>query len=78
MHDIVDTSFDKLINKIKTSIKMCAVVKEHIINELNNTRTEIQTEYSNKLYDLYKDTFEDITPKYINYDDINKDYEEEK
>lgn len=78
MHEIVNNSFDKLIDKIKTTISIkCENTKNKIINELNNTRLEIKNTYSKEISDLYEDTFDDIIPKMIDYDLINKEYENE-
>lgn len=78
MHEIVNNSFDKLIDKIKTTISIkCENTKNKIINELNNTRLEIKNTYSKEISDLYEDTFDDIIPKIIDYDLINKEYENE-
>jgi hypothetical protein len=74
MHEIVNNSFDKLIDKIKTNISIkCENTKNIIINELNNTRLEIKNTYSKEISDLYEDTFDDIIPKIIDYDLINKE-----
>ena len=74
MHEIVNNSFDKLIDKIKTTISIkCENTKNIIINELNNTRLEIKNTYSKEISDLYEDTFDDIIPKIIDYDLINKE-----
>ena len=74
MHEIVNNSFDKLIDKIKTNISIkCENTKNIIINELNNTRLEIKNTYSKEISDLYEDTFGDIIPKIIDYDLINKE-----
>ena len=57
MHEIVNNSFDKLIDKIKTNISIkCENTKNIIINELNNTRLEIKNTYSKEISDLYEDT----------------------
>lgn len=78
MHEIVNNSFDKLIDKIKTNISIkCENTKNIIINELNNTRLEIKNTYSKEISDLYEDTFDDIIPKIIDYDLINKEFENE-
>lgn len=74
MHEIVNNCFDKLIDKIKTTISIkCENTKNKIINELNNTRLEIKNTYSKEISDLYEDTFDDIIPKMIDYDLINKE-----
>ena len=74
MHEIVNNCFDKLIDKIKTTISIkCENTKNKIINELNNTRLEIKNTYSKEISDLYEDTFDDIIPKIIDYDLINKE-----
>lgn len=74
MHEIVNNCFDKLIDKIKTTISIkCENTKNIIINELNNTRLEIKNTYSKEISDLYEDTFDDIIPKMIDYDLINKE-----
>ena len=78
MHEIVNNSFDKLIDKIKTNISIkCENTKNIIINELNNTRLEIKNTYSKEISDLYEDTFDDIIPKIIDFDLINKEFENE-
>ena len=74
MHEIANNCFDKLIDKIKTTISIkCENTKNIIINELNNTRLEIKNTYSKEISDLYEDTFDDIIPKIIDYDLINKE-----
>ena len=74
MHEIVNNCFDKLIDKIKTTISIkCENTKNIIINDLNNTRLEIKNTYSKEISDLYEDTFDDIIPKIIDYDLINKE-----
>ena len=75
MHEIVNTYMDKLIEHINNS-KICVIIKQNILEEINKTRFEIQNAYSNKIYELYEDTFDDIRPKSINYDYINKDDQE--